>query len=150
MEVYQLMKHNADTINLIKTTRKLYNTIDTNYKNKSIIGWEHELSKKELDMFVKLNASDSDTLLIKDLKAIDRFLNKVLVIELTQNQYNALVSLVYDIGFAAFRRSELLAAINNNKLESVPQYFKRWNTYLKLPIYRLTKVRKIEIELFTK
>lgn len=144
------MKHNTDTINLIKTTRKLYNTIDTNYKNKSIIGWEHELSKKELDMFVKLNASDSDTLLIKDLKAIDRFLNKVLVIELTQNQYNALVSLVYDIGFAAFRRSELLAAINNNKLESVPQYFKRWNTYLKLPIYRLTKVRKIEIELFTK
>lgn len=64
-------------------------------------------------------------------KYLDKdYLPKSLIPELTQNQFNALVSLVYNIGGANFNKSTLLKVINSkdrNNRELIEQNFLSWN-----------------------
>lgn len=145
------MSHNQSTIDLIKSTRALYNSINTNYREKKIIGWEHQLTNYELrEDIQRLSSSECEKLLIKDLKKIDKGLKKLLPNHnLNQNQYNALVSLIYDIGLHNFKLSGIVELIKQEKYIEASYLFRKWNTYLKNHIYGLTKLRKIEIKLFT-
>lgn len=53
--------------------------------------------------------------------------SKLIDVCLTQNQFNALVSLAYNIGIGAFKGSTLLKKVNNNPNdESIADEFKRW------------------------
>jgi lysozyme len=47
-------------------------------------------------------------------------------VPLTQNQYDALVSLVFNIGAGAFRGSTLLRLLNNSNYAAVPDQMRRW------------------------
>lgn len=52
---------------------------------------------------------------------------KLIDVCLTQNQFNALVSLAYNIGIGAFKGSTLLKKVNNNPNDkSIADEFKRW------------------------
>lgn len=53
-------------------------------------------------------------LLAKDLDLYERMVNKLLTKPLTQNQFDAVMSLVYNIGIGAFMRSTLLKKLNTN------------------------------------
>ena len=55
---------------------------------------------------------------------VDELLQKGL--NLSQNQFDALVSFVYNIGVEAFRKSTLLRLLNNGDYASVPTQMKRW------------------------
>jgi lysozyme len=53
-------------------------------------------------------------------------LNDLLKVEVTQNQFDAMMSLIYNIGYSAFRRSTLLKEVNaGNEIRA--DYFTRWN-----------------------
>lgn len=56
----------------------------------------------------------------------ERMLNKVRV-QLNQNQYDALVSFVYNIGLGAFEDSTLLKLLNKGKFADASLQFARWN-----------------------
>lgn len=47
-------------------------------------------------------------------------------VELTQNQFNALVSLTFNIGNGAFATSTLLKKLNAGNFQSVPEQMRRW------------------------
>lgn len=61
-----------------------------------------------------------------DLAATQTFLNQ-LRLTLTQNQFDALVSFVYNIGQGAFLKCQMLSLIRGGKLSESAKQFDRWN-----------------------
>lgn len=65
--------------------------------------------------------------LLGRISAIDGILTKVIVPVLNQNQWDALVCLVYNIGQAAFRGSTLLRLINQRDFKGAAEEFLKWD-----------------------
>ena len=141
------MKHDETTIQLIKDTRKLYKTPTLNCRGSLIIGYGHKLDSKELHI-TSVNETEATEMLIKDLKKVDKQLKSKLQVVLTQQQYNALASFLYDVGLTALKFSGIIELINNDKFLEASLLFKRYNSYLsKKRIYQLIKLRQIESNL---
>jgi lysozyme len=69
----------------------------------------------------------ADIWLNEDLAIVDRALNKLVRVELTQNQYDALVSFVYNIGAYHFMFSTCLKDLNDGDLEGAANGILLWN-----------------------
>jgi lysozyme len=82
----------------------------------------------------------------------DRFclaVNKQLKKEVNQNQTNALTSITYNIGIAAFMNSSLLKLVNKNPNDPlIALEFKKWNKVGKKEVAGLTKRRKHEADIY--
>lgn len=63
----------------------------------------------------------------RDLRVAEAAVRDAVTVPLTQAQFDALVSLVFNIGANAFRRSTLLRLLNRERYHDVPQQFLRWN-----------------------
>lgn len=71
--------------------------------------------------------------------------------ELNQNQFDALVSFVYNIGIGNYKKSTLLKKINANPCDaSIAYEFSRWNKAGGKILSGLVKRRKKEAELYFK
>lgn len=78
-------------------------------------------------------------------------MRKVITVTLTDNQWTALTSLAYNIGFGAFKRSTLLRLLNAGaSKEEVAKQFLRWNRAGGKEIKGLTNRRQAEYNLFIK
>jgi len=78
-------------------------------------------------------------------------MRKVITVPLNDNQWSALTSLVYNIGFGAFKRSTLLRLLNAGaSKEEVAKQFLRWNKAGGKEIKGLTNRRQAEYNLFIK
>ena len=71
-------------------------------------------------------------------------------VKLTQDQYDALVSLVFNIGPGAFSRSTLLKRLNDGQCRVAADEFLRWRYASGKPLRGLLKRRQTERELFIK
>ena len=69
-------------------------------------------------------------------------------IEVTQNQFDAMVSLAYNIGLGAFKNSTLLRQLNRGNFVGASQEFLRWNKSNGKPLLGLTRRREREKLLF--
>ena len=69
-------------------------------------------------------------------------------IEVTQNQFDAMVSLAYNIGLGAFKNSTLLRQLNRGKFVGASQEFLRWDKSNGKPLLGLTRRREREKLLF--
>lgn len=82
----------------------------------------------------------------------DKFASKVsklVTSPLNQNQFNALVSLAYNIGIAAFTNSTLLKKVNTNHNDkSIELEFKKWNKVNKKEVAGLTRRRNYEADIY--
>ena len=75
-----------------------------------------------------INKADSDKFIIEIVKNELLEITKLIRRDLQPNQYIALISLTYNIGLAAFRRSTLLKYINQNReSETIRSEWKRWS-----------------------
>ena len=82
------------------------------------------------------------------VKAFEQTVTRVIRVPLTQNQYNALVSLCFNIGVSAFSRSTLVKKINSRaSLPEIETWFLVWNKVGGEPV--LMGRRKREFELYT-
>ena len=78
-------------------------------------------------------------------------MRKVITVPLNDNQWSALTSLVYNIGFGAFKRSTLLRLLNAGaSKEEVAKQFLRWNKAGGKEVKGLTNRRQAEFNLFLK
>lgn len=78
-------------------------------------------------------------------------MRKVITVPLNDNQWTALTSLAYNIGFGAFKRSTLLRLLNAGaSKEEVAKQMLRWNKAGGKEIKGLTNRRKAESNLFLK
>jgi lysozyme len=83
-----------------------------------------------------------------DLQWAEAAVNKNVKVSITQNQFDALVSLVYNIGGTAFSTSTLLRRLNEAKYAEAAEEFLRWNKAGGKPVQGLTNRRVAEKELF--
>ncbi|MFW2076593.1 lysozyme [Acinetobacter sp. ULE_I010] len=70
--------------------------------------------------------SEAEQWLKNDSKWVDACLDKHIKVNVTQNQFDALASFVYNIGETAFIKSTMLTLINQNNLTSTASQFDRW------------------------
>lgn len=70
--------------------------------------------------------NEAEQWLKNDCAWVDACLDKYLSIIVTQNQFDALASFVYNIGETAFVKSTMLTLINQNSLTSAASQFDRW------------------------
>lgn len=81
------------------------------------IGYGHKIeSNDNFDNGLTMDAVLK--LLIQDISRFEKFINSIIVVPLTQNQFDALVSLVFNIGTNAFKKSTLAKYINNPSYQS--------------------------------
>lgn len=105
-------------------------------------GTEPERFKRGLtqEEAVKLLRKDAAT----RSKAVDDLVN----VPLTQTQFDALVSFVFNVGADAFRNSTLLRKLNAGDYASVPSELNRWTRAGGRVLSGLVTRRKAEGELF--
>lgn len=69
-------------------------------------------------------------------------------VPLNQNQFDALVSFVFNVGAGAFRASTLLKLLNGGNYGAVSEQLLRWNKARGITLAGLTKRRMAEADLF--
>ena len=69
-------------------------------------------------------------------------------VKVTQNQFDAMVSLAYNIGVGNFLKSTLLKKVNAGDFVGASEEFLRWNKAGGKELLSLTKRRKREFDLF--
>jgi len=111
------------------------------------IGYGHTKNVKEGD---KITQEMAEQLLVNDLQQFENAVNAYCLRALTQNQFDALISFVFNLGSVAFRASTLLKRINANQMELAALEFERWNKAGGKVLEGLTKRRKDEKALFLK
>jgi len=95
-----------------------------------------------------LNKLQIDRLLTQDLSGAEGAVNAGVNVALNQNQFDALVSFVFNIGRQAFYASTLRKVLNDNKYNKAPEQFRRWNMAGGRVVPGLTNRRQNEIKLF--
>lgn len=113
---------------------------------KSTIGYGHAIQPGEL--FERISQEEAEALLIKDIKWAETAVNTQVESDLTQNQFDALVSFVYNIGANAFRLSTMLRLLNSGDYNGAARQFSRWINSNGKPLNGLVRRRQMERALF--
>lgn len=85
-----------------------------------------------------------------DLKSFEKTVNDSVKVPLSQNQFDALVSLAYNIGSGAFKNSTLLKKLNAKDFTGAADQFLRWNKGSGKVLKGLVRRREAERALFLK
>ncbi len=88
------------------------------------IGVGHTRNVKKGDVIDK---EKSDLFLEEDLAEAENAIKLFVNTPLNQNMFDALVSLIFNIGVGAFRSSTLLKLLNMGLLKEAAEQFPRWN-----------------------
>jgi lysozyme len=88
------------------------------------IGWGHT-GPEVIKGFV-ITQARADEYLLSDIQIAVVAVNSNIKIQLTQNEFDALVDFVYNVGVQAFKKSTLLSLINQGRLYDASKEFDRW------------------------
>ena len=88
------------------------------------IGYGHTKDVEKGDTITK---EEAEQMLVDELHEYENYINKYVNVALSQNQFDALVSWVYNLGPANLKASTMLKVLNDGKYEDVPYQMKRWN-----------------------
>ena len=90
----------------------------------------------------------AEQLLEEDLKRFEAYVSGYVRVDLTQDQFDALVSFTYNVGAEAFKNSTLLRKLNAGDYEGASKEFTRWNKSKGKVLPGLVKRREKERKLF--
>lgn len=103
-------------------------------------------------MGMEITEEEGEKLFIKELGIYEDAVTRYVKRPLTQSQFDALVSFVYNVGATAFKKSTLVRELNKGKYDAVPIQLMRWNKATvkgkKITLRGLTRRRKAEADLF--
>ena len=74
-----------------------------------------------------ITQEQAEQMLLDELKEYEGYVEDMVEVELTQEQFDALVVWVYNLGPTNFKNSTLLKRINEGNFKDVPYQMKRWN-----------------------
>jgi len=117
------MKNDVNGLNLIKQFEGLRLRTYQCSANVWTIGYGHTAGVGADDVITEEQAL---FLLRQDVAESEKAVNQHVHVPLTQNQFNALVSLVFNIGVGNFRTSTLLKKLNAGDYDGVARKFRRW------------------------
>ena len=108
------------------------------------------INGKAVPKGLKITKEQAEQYLINDLKDFAKKIDNVIDVPLNDNQYGALLSFSYNVGFHAFTGSTLLRNLNKKDYNSVPAQMMRWNKNDGKVMTGLTNRRKAEVALWLK
>ena len=114
---------------------------------KRTIGYGHVILPDD-NIIEPITEDQAEDILEKDVSVAENAINKYVKIPLTQNQFDALVCFVFNVGRTNFKTSTLLKFINEQLWDKIPKQFMRWVYHDKKLIKGLENRRKIEVRLW--
>jgi lysozyme len=111
------------------------------------IGWGHTGNVKKGQVITQAQA---DALFDKDIQRFVDGVNQAVKVEVTQNQFDALVSFAYNCGVGALQKSKLLEYVNKKQFNKASAEFNKWNKGGGKVLQGLVKRRNDEQALFDK
>ncbi len=109
------------------------------------IGYGHT---KGVEMDDAITEEQAEHLLQEDLREFELAIQRLVHISITQNQFDALVSLVFNIGVDNFKKSTLLKKVNARDTSGAANEFNKWVFAGKKKLEGLVKRRNAERLLF--
>lgn len=142
------MKTSQAGIDLIKTFEGL--RLDSYLCSSSIptIGYGH--TGPDVSLGMRITGQKAEILLRQDLDRFEKAVEKLITVELSQNQFDALVSFAFNVGTGALGESSLRRRLNagENPNTVATQELPRWNKGSNGPLEGLTRRRLAEVDLF--
>ena len=115
------------------------------------VGYGHLLIRDadaDLGQFESVTEEQALELLRQDTGDAERTVNQMVDVPLTQEQFDALVSLVFNIGPGNFQTSSLRRHLNNGDYEAAQREFPKWRKSENRILPGLVRRRAEEAELF--
>lgn len=109
------------------------------------IGYGHIKGVKE---GMKITEMQAEEMLKSELHEYEGYINDYVTVPLNQNQFDAMVSWVYNLGGGNLRASTLLKVLNAGEYDGVPAQMLRWNKAGGKVLEGLTRRRQAEADLF--
>lgn len=109
------------------------------------IGHGHTKGVKEGDTITQ---AEADRLLIDDLTAIAADLNRLVNVPVSEGQFVALLSLAFNVGTGAVKKSKLLFKLNHGDVPGAAAEFDDWIYCNGVPLDGLRRRRAAEKALF--
>lgn len=95
-----------------------------------------------------ITPEEADQLLRDDISEVEACIEDKVQVDLTQGQYDALCSFIFNLGCGAFERSTLLRLLNEADYAGAAQQFGRWVNAGGKPLAGLVRRRGEEADLF--
>jgi|TARA_B100000073_G_scaffold157861_1_gene130289 lysozyme len=109
------------------------------------IGYGHT---KGIEEGMEISQEEAEQMLVDELHEYENYINKYVTAPLSQNQFDAMVSWVYNLGPANLKASTLLKVLNAEDYDGVPAQIKRWNKAGGEILDGLIRRREAEARLF--
>lgn len=109
------------------------------------IGYGHT---EDVEPGMEITRTKADALLSAKLDRLSARVHKLVKVKLAQHQFDALVSLAYNIGLGAFARSTLLKKLNEGDFTGAAKQFTRWVYAKGRRLPGLKRRRVAELEMF--
>ena len=109
------------------------------------IGFGHTKEVNEGDTCTR---EEAEEMLATELEEYEGYINDLVDVPLLQNQFDALVAWVYNLGPTNLRESTLLRVLNEENYVQVPSEIKRWNRAGGNVLEGLVRRREAEALLF--
>ena len=97
---------------------------------------------------MSITMKEAEELLAHELEEYEGYINDMVTVPLKQNDMNAMVSWVFNLGPTNLKNSPLLRVLNEGKYPEVPEQIKGWNKVNGKVNEGLVKRRKSEALLF--
>lgn len=109
------------------------------------IGYGHTRGVK---LGQKITEQQAEDLLLEDIHEFELAIQRLVSVNLTQNQFDALVALIFNIGIGNFKSSTLLKKLNLKDYVGAANEFNKWVYAAKKKLRGLVKRRDAERLLF--
>ena len=109
------------------------------------IGYGSTKDVKEGDTITQ---EDADKLLAHEMNEYESYIHDMVIVDLKQHQFDALVSWVFNLGPTNLAASTLLKVLNAGEYDEVPAQIKRWNKAGGNVLEGLVRRREAEALLF--
>jgi lysozyme len=141
------MQHSINCLNMVAEFEGLRLEAYKDIRGILTIGYGHIQGVYEGQVITKAQAL---LFLNADLIWADTFISNNIKEPLNQNQFDALVSFVYNIGVGNFKKSSCFTALNENKFSDAANDILLWNKVNGVVSSGLDRRRHVEHDLFLK
>lgn len=111
-------------------------------------GWTHPVDGKPVKRGMTIDQATAERLLKTGLVSYENDVSKLVKVNLTQGQFDALVSFTYNLGARSLSTSTLLRKLNAGDIKGAADEFLRWNKAGGKVLNGLTRRREAERALF--
>lgn len=119
-----MMKLDSEGEDLIKSFEALRLNAYLDSKGIPTIGWGHI---KDVTIGITITEEQAEEYFQADSIETEKYISDLIKVDISQNQFNALVSLVFNIGIGHFKTSSVLKYLNEGNYQQAAESFLMWD-----------------------